>query len=286
MSPISFPGLGIDNIMISRVAFYIGTKPVYWYGIIIAAGFLMGLLYVGRNSERLGVESNKLMDLVLWATPIAIVCSRLYYVLTSLSQYHSFYDIIAVWNGGLAIYGAVIGAIATALIYCRVKKMSIGSTLDLAALGFLIGQAIGRWGNFVNQEAYGTATALPWRMEIIQNGSPISVHPTFFYEFLVTASLFVILHFYSKRRKFAGEIFLLYTAFYGLGRGLIEGLRTDSLYVGSLRISQLVGILSFFVAGAAIIYIRTRLKKSRPEYIPKTSAENGGAEEKTEEEGQ
>ncbi len=246
MNHIAFPGLGLE-FAIDPVAFSIGAKPIYWYAIIIAAGFLLAAWYAMRRANSLSVDPDRLLDALIWATPIAIICARLYYVAFEFDRYRdNLVSILYIWEGGIAIYGAVIGAIITLAIYCKVKRQNLLAMLDVGALGLLIGQAIGRWGNFVNGEAYGTATSLPWRMVV--NG--VVAHPTFLYESLWNALGFVLLHFRSKHRKFKGEIFLLYVAWYGLGRGMIEGLRTDSLYIAGtgLRVSQLLGFATCLIA--------------------------------------
>lgn len=253
MNHIAFPGLGLE-FAINPVAFTIGSKPIYWYAIIIAAGFLLAAAYAMRRAKSLSVDPDRLLDALIWAVPISIVCARLYYVAFEFERYRDNpISILYIWEGGIAIYGAVIGAILTFALYCKVKKQNLPAMLDVGALGLLIGQAIGRWGNFVNGEAFGTATDLPWRMVV--NG--VVAHPTFLYESLWNALGFVLLHFRSKHRKFKGEIFLLYVAWYGLGRGIIEGLRTDSLYIAGtgLRVSQLVGFATCLLA-AIILFVQ------------------------------
>ncbi len=208
---------------------------------------MLAAWYAMRRANSLSVDPDRLLDALIWATPIAIICARLYYVAFEFDRYRdNLVSILYIWEGGIAIYGAVIGAIITLAIYCKIKRQNLLAMLDVGALGLLIGQAIGRWGNFVNGEAYGTATSLPWRMVV--NG--VVAHPTFLYESLWNALGFVLLHFRSKHRKFKGEIFLLYVAWYGLGRGVIEGLRTDSLYIAGtgLRVSQLLGFATCLIA--------------------------------------
>ncbi|MEG2858244.1 MAG: prolipoprotein diacylglyceryl transferase, partial [Clostridia bacterium] len=200
------------------------------------------------------------IDALIWAVPVAIIFARLYYVAFNFEPYRNDpIKILYIWEGGIAIYGSIIGAIAAMAVYCKVKKISLLSMLDLGVLGLLIGQTIGRWGNFVNGEAYGTATNLPWRMEIfdVESMSRMAVHPTFLYESLWNIIGFILLHFRSKKRRFKGEIFLLYTAWYGFGRGLIEGLRTDSLYfMGTgLRVSQFLGFATCLIA-VVILFIK------------------------------
>jgi phosphatidylglycerol:prolipoprotein diacylglycerol transferase len=258
---VSFPGLGWQ-FTLNRVAFQIFGKDVYWYGIIIAAGFLLAALYASTRAKEFGLKSNDILDMLLYALPIGIVCARAYYVFFRWDQYKDHLgEIIAIWHGGLAIYGGIIGAVITVFCYCHFRKLRVGDMLDVGGLGLMIGQSIGRWGNFMNAEAFGRLTDLPWRMNIgqtLEQAGSMGYHPTFFYESMWNLLGFILLHFYSKKRKFSGEVFLLYIAWYGLGRFFIEGLRTDSLYVmgTGLRISQLIAIGSMAVALILIFFIR------------------------------
>jgi phosphatidylglycerol:prolipoprotein diacylglycerol transferase len=277
MNQISFPGFGL-NFNINPEAFTFLGKSIYWYGIIIAIGFLLAFIYGIRRSKEFGIKSDDLIDAALFALPSAIIGARLYYVLFSGNGDYlkNPFEIIAIWNGGLAIYGGIIAALTSAFFVCKYKKISKLAILDLAGLGLLIGQGIGRWGNFVNGEAYGIPTNLPWRMNIINGytGQSVVAHPTFLYESLWCLLGFVLLHIYSNRRKFSGEIFLMYVAWYGLGRAFIEGLRTDSLYLfGVIRISQAVAILSCISAIVIIAYVRNKMKIGKQDiedtdYVP------------------
>ena len=249
---ISFPGLGL-SFDIPEVAFSIFGFSIRWYGIIIAVGFMLAFIYGLKRCEEFGFNQDQLIDILFVATPAGIIGARAYYVIFSYDQFRGNpVKMLQIWTGGLAIYGAVIGGLLAGAIAARVKKIKVTAALDLASLGFLIGQSIGRWGNFINREAYGSVTSLPWRMEIFDwsVGRRISVHPTFLYESLWNALGFVLLHFASKRRKYDGQTFLTYLAWYGLGRGLIEGLRTDSLYFlnANLRVSQVLAFASCFAA--------------------------------------
>lgn len=229
---------------------------IKWYGLIIAIGFSLAVLYAFKRAPQFGTTTDELIDGLLITLPISIVGARAYYVLNSWSYYSERPgEIIRIWEGGLAIYGAVIAAFITVYIYGRVKKIDFFNLFDLASLGFLIGQIVGRWANFVNAEAFGGPTDAPWGMSI-NGGAP--VHPTFLYESLWNVIGFAFLHFYSKRRHFKGEIALLYFAWYGLGRFFIEGLRTDSLYLGGtgIRVSQLFAILSYAAALGLWVYLR------------------------------
>ena len=254
---ISFPGLGL-SFNPSRVAFSIGSKPIYWYGIIIAAGFLLAVYYAMRRADQFGLTQDNIIDMLICAVPLAIVGARAYYCLFSWNLYKDDpIRVLYIWEGGLAIYGGVIGAVIGLFLYTKVKKVKTSALLDIGGLGLLIGQSIGRWGNFMNREAFGAQTDSFLRMGLTDaNGATIYVHPTFLYESVWNAIGLLILHFYSKRRKFDGQIFLMYLGWYGLGRMFIEGLRTDSLYVGSsnLRVSQLLAGICFLAVVIFLVY--------------------------------
>ncbi len=250
---IGFPGLGIPEFKIDGIVFSIGGFSIHWYGVIIALGFFLAALYVCKRAPAFNLTADDMIDMLIFAVPLAIIGARLYYVAFNWDYYkEDLSQIVRIWDGGIAIYGAVIFAVITCVLFCWVKHISVGAMLDLGALGLLIGQAIGRWGNFVNLEVFGTETKLPWRMSV--NGS--EVHPLFLYESLWNALGFVLLHFLSRKRKFNGQIMLLYVAWYGLGRGALEGMRTSeySLMLGTLRVSQLVGFVSCVIALAILLY--------------------------------
>ena len=254
---ISFPGLGL-SFNPSRVAFSIGSKPIYWYGIIIAVGFLLAVYYAMKRADQFGLTQDNIIDMLICAVPLAIVGARAYYCLFSWNLYKDDpIRVLYIWEGGLAIYGGVIGAVMGLFLYTKVKKVKTAAMLDIGGLGLLIGQSIGRWGNFMNREAFGAQTTSFLRMGLTDaSGATIYVHPTFLYESLWNAIGLLILHFYSKRRKFDGQIFLMYLGWYGLGRMFIEGLRTDSLYVGSsnLRVSQLLAGICFLGVVIFLVY--------------------------------
>lgn len=261
MTPITFPGLGL-SFSIQRVAFQVFGKDIYWYGIIIAVGFLLAAVFCSRRAKSFGLRQEDFLDMLLCALPIGIICARIYYVIFYLSLYQDeqgrflWRQAIAIWDGGIAIYGGIIGGVLTCLVVCNVKKLPFLAMADLSVLGLLIGQCLGRWGNFVNQEAYGGLCDLPWRMGLTVNGAYITVHPTFLYESLWNLVGFCLLAFVLQRlRTFDGELFLCYLGWYGLGRFWIEGLRTDSLYLFNtgIRVSQLVALLSVFVSAALLI---------------------------------
>lgn len=252
LTQIAFPGLGIKAFDINPVAFTLFGREVYWYGIIIAMGLLLAYVWALYESKREQITTDTLADLLIVGLPTAIIFARLYYVVFSWDSYkNKIVDIFKIWEGGIAIYGAVIGAFVAGLIYSKVKKISFYKLADLAAPCFLIGQAIGRWGNFVNVEAFGNETTLPWRMLIIDEA--ISVHPTFLYESLWNAIGFLIVVMVRKKKPFEGFIFYGYLLWYGLGRVWIEGLRTDSLMLGNLRISQVVAGFCIIVSAITIL---------------------------------
>ena len=273
-SYISFPHLGI-TFHTDSIAFSIGEKDIYWYGVIIAFGFALAIFTGVQLAKRYNMKPDTVIDIVLWAAPIAIVCARLYYVAFQWDYYSAHpEDIIKIWNGGLAIYGAILSAIVVSVIYCKVKKENFRLFADIGAVGLSIGQCIGRWGNIFNQEAFGTNTNLPWGMtgNVIRselytmmsggmNVSPeIPVHPTFLYESLWNLVFIITSLLLFKRRKFDGQVFASYLMYYGIGRFMIESLRTDSLYFGPFRVSQLVAVGCFF-AGALITFYYMRVKK-------------------------
>jgi len=265
---ISFPKLGLQ-INTDNVAFSIGSTDVYWYGVIIALGFAIAVISAVFLAKKYGVSPETIYDIVIYGTPAAIICARLYYVVFEWEYYaNNLSDIIKIWNGGIAIYGAIIGAVLSSVIYCRVKKCNMPLVFDIGAVGLVIGQIFGRWGNFFNQEAFGkntdsifgmTGNVIKERLgEMAASGMNVSpelpVHPTFLYESLWNVGVLVILLLLFKRRKFDGQNFLTYISLYGLGRFFVEGLRTDSLYLGSFRISQVVALVTFFAGIALIIY--------------------------------
>ena len=268
-SPISFPNLGI-TVDPSPVAFTIFGKEIYWYGIIIACGFLLAVLYMIYRAKTFGLTQDDVLDLVLWAVPIGVVCARLYYCVFYWDLYRDNpISMLYIWEGGLAIYGGIIGGAITVLVLSRVKKIPPLVMLDNASMGVIIGQICGRWGNFMNREAHGSVTDSFFKMGLADAAGNITYyHPTFLYESVWNLVGFLGLHFYGQKRKFDGEVFLLYVAWYGLGRAWIEGLRTDSLYLFStgIRVSQLVAAVSFIAAAGAIAFVLLK-KKPKPENL-------------------
>lgn len=239
------------------IAFEIFGLPIRWYGILISTGVILGAIIAIKESRRIGFDEEKLLDMLIFAVPTAIIGARLYYVIFSWNDYkNNLSQILNIRGGGLAIHGAIIGAVLVALIFCKVKKIDFWLIADIAAPSLILGQAIGRWGNFINQEAHGGPTDLPWG--IIVEGQ--KVHPTFLYESFWNLLVFIFLIWFRKHKaKFRGQVFLLYLILYSFARFFIEGLRTDSLYFGPIRVAQLISIA--IIAFAAVIYY-IRSKKS------------------------
>ena len=257
-SPITFPNLGIE-INPPEVAFHLGSKPIYWYGILIAIGFALAVLYGCRCAKQFGLKEDTILDMLLIAAPLGIIGARLYYCIFYWELYaDNPISILYIWEGGLAIYGGVIGAALGVIIHSRWKKTPLLPMMDLGSMGLLIGQSIGRWGNFMNREAHGGVTDSFFKMGLQDSAGVVTYyHPTFLYESVWNAVGFLILHFYFKKhRRYDGEIFALYVAWYGLGRAWIEGMRTDSLYLfgTGIRVSQLLAALSFLVAAGFLIW--------------------------------
>ena len=264
MNDISFPGLGLE-LAVNPNAFSVFGRDIKWYALIILTGIVLAVLFGIWEGKRVGISSDTILDIILVCVPTAIICARAYYVICEWSYYSRHpEEIIQIWNGGLAIYGGIIGGCIAGYIYCKIKKVNIGEMFDIGGFGFLIGQTIGRWGNFTNGEAYGYKTDLPWGM-VIGGETPLPLHPTFLYESLWNLFGFVILFFYRKHKKFKGEIFLLYVVWYGIGRAWIEGLRSDSLYIAStgIRTSQLLAVVAA-ISGVIIISVkRYKLHKKK-----------------------
>lgn len=280
---VFFDGLGV-KFDVPSVAFSIGGYEVHWYGIIIAFGFALAVFYGGRMAYKWKMSLDGMTDVLIWGTLFGIVCARAYYVFFEW-DYYSVHpnEIIAIWNGGIAIYGGIIGALIGGYIGCKIGKIDFRNLLDLGALGLLIGQGIGRWGNFFNQEAFGTNTeTAPFRMwsvkirdtleatqgDLLLKGMDVNpnapVHPTFLYESVWCIILFIVLHIVvTKYRKFKGEVFILYGIGYGLERMVVEGLRTDSLYIGNttIRVSQLLSAIIVVVFTVWLAVLMVKLKK-------------------------
>lgn len=281
MRELSFPGLGL-SFELNRVAFTVLGHPIYWYGIIIAVGFLLAVWFCSRQAGRFGIKPDDIIDMLLFAVPLCIIGARAYYVIFYLDLYRradgslDVGKMFRIWDGGLAIYGAVIMAAIVLFLFCRAKKINFLAFADLGVYGLFIGQLVGRWGNFMNIEAYGSVTGLPWRMcgpsiaqELLEKGlvdaqayqaildGTLGVHPTFLYESLWNlAGLCILLVILKKGRRFDGQTFFTYLFWYGLGRFWIEGLRTDSLYFfgTGLRVSQILALVSCVTALCLLIW--------------------------------
>ena len=286
LNSVAFPKLGLE-FEFNPVAFSIGDIHVAWYGILIAAGILLAMVFAMTQCKKFGIIADKLMNAALGGDIGGIIGARAYYVIFTWDQYKDdLSSIFKTWEGGMAIYGGLIGGLVVGLLVAKISKIRIRPALDITSMGFLIGQSIGRWGNFINVEAFGGNTDLPWGMtspsitaylqehysELSALGmnvdSTAPVHPCFLYESLWCALGFLLLFLYRKHRKFDGEIFLMYSVWYGAGRFVIEGLRTDSLTIGTIRVSQLLAGL-VVVAGVILWLVITSRIRTRhdPEYL-------------------
>lgn len=280
MVTVSFPGIGIDSFELNPVAF---TIPLFdgievrWYGLIITLGIVLAFTYCAFRSKQEGIKFDDLLDFAIFTVIFGVIGARTFYVLTSLKggKYTSFYDIIAIWEGGLAIYGAIIAGAITIFLICRYKKINAFKMFDAVAPAVMIGQILGRWGNFFNGEAYGRAVSEdsflyfirmglnPHNIKEVSRFDMAFVHPTFLYESLWNLIGFLIINALYKKKKFDGQIVLMYVTWYGFGRMLIEGLRTDSLYIGVFRISQVIGFLCFIVGAILLTLLLLRSRRQR-----------------------
>ena len=289
-SPIAFPGLGFE--INPPTGFTIGGFEIMFYGLIIGLGLLLCCIYGLRRGKDFGLTQDDILDGAIWIIPFAIVCARLYYC--------AFYwkeggyaanpiSILHIWEGGLAIYGGVIGAAIGIVVYCLIKKIPITTCLDITFVTFPIGQAIGRWGNFFNREAFGAQTTSFLRMglKLTEEGYTATemfyYHPTFLYESVWNALGFVLLHFASKKRKYEGQMALLYVLWYGLGRAIIEGLRTDSLMWGPFRVSQLLAAVSCIAAVWILTWQMFKPHDPAKLYVNRVAAKKAAEEESKEE---
>ncbi|MDD3394613.1 MAG: prolipoprotein diacylglyceryl transferase [Clostridia bacterium] len=301
MPEIWFPNLGIEIDHLSRVAFTVFGKEVYWYGIFIGTGVLLGLVLAMNEAKRTGQDPDTYLDFALYALIFAIIGARLYYVLFSWDAYsQNLIKIFATREGGLAIYGGVIGGVLTAVVYSKIKKMNFWQLADTAAPSLILGQALGRWGNFFNREAFGDFTdnlfAMRYQLSQVRLGDIsehalsqlqaingveyIQVHPTFLYESLWNIGVFVLLIFVSRRKKFHGQIAGLYFLCYGLGRVWIEGLRTDQLMFGGFAVSQ---VLSAVLILAAAVFLIWKEKQAKPVHEAEGIEKSSTDEEKKDE---
>ncbi len=260
MNIVNFPIINLE-LELEKVAFSIFNIDVYWYAILIVLGMVTALLLCKRDSGKYGIKFETILDLSLYVIPISIISARLYYIIFNLEPYMAEpLKIFDFRSGGLAIYGGIIGAIVTILVFCKKRNINFLDVLDYLAPFLPLAQSIGRLGNFINVEAYGYETNLPWRMGIIENGIYKEVHPTFLYESISTLMIFIILYKIRKKRKFKGEIALLYLIMYSFVRFFVEGVRIDSLMFFNVRISQALS-LSIFVVSCLILYKKYKKNK-------------------------
>ena len=277
---ITFPGLGLE--LNPPATFSIGSVEIHLYGVIIALGLILAVVYALRRKDQFGLSEDDLMDGVLWIAPFSIVCARLYYCAFEWEHYaDNPISILYIWEGGIAIYGAVIGAAIGVIIHCKlIKKISVPAVLDIVSLGFMIGQFLGRWGNFLNREAHGGVTDSFLRMGLINpvTGNGEYYHPTFLYESLWNLAGFLVLHFFSKKRRYDGQVALCYVAWYGLGRAMIEGLRTDSLWWGPFRVSQVLAAASCVIAVVALVVLDRKEHKPEDLFVNQVAAKKAAEE--------
>ena len=310
INTVSFPGLGLE-FTLNRVAITVLGRPIYWYGVIIVSGLILAVYLCSRWGKRFGISEDNILDMMFFAVPAALVAIRAYYVIFNLQMYRrpdgslDWGAILRYSDGGLAIYGAIISSAMVLFLFCRNRRLSFLAYADLGVHGLFIGQLVGRWGNFMNVEAFGGTTALPWRMcgpsiaaymadhgyvdeagyQAILSGT-LGVHPTFFYESAWNLAGLIMVYAIGKRRKFDGECFLFYFFWYGLGRAWIEGLRTDSLYLFGwelfgvpIRVSQLFALVTCAAAGGALVYMLLRYRDRRQVLFVERQAEQNTKEE-------
>ena len=295
--PISFPGLFGDwEFNPDPIALHIG-HGVYWYGIILAFAMLMGLLLCMKQAKRFGLKEDNVLDMVLWAVPICIIGARLYYVLFYLDLYRrpdgslDWGEMIAIWDGGIAIYGAVIAGVLVAYFYTRHKKLKFAAMTDLCVMGLMLGQCIGRWANFINREACGGPTELPWRMRLWTSATEyVEVHPTFLYESLWNlVGVLLLIFVMTKIRRFDGQNTWFYFLWYGIGRTWVEGLRTDSLYLFDwtlfgqpIRVSQALSVVMVLISASVLIYQLCIKKRDGSALLVRQIAQDADTQKTTE----
>ncbi len=278
MTYLSFPGLGIEPFRIKPEAIELskdGGFDIMWYGVLIALGMILAFLYALSRAKIEGIKTDDIYDLGIFAILFGVIGARLYYVIFEFGRFYepgnigkTLLNIISIRGGGLAIYGGILGGFFTILVVSHIKRIRFSTLLDVVSPAVMIGQIIGRWGNFINIEAFGGETTLPWRMGILQsfdNGetfySETYVHPTFLYESLWNLIGFILIAIFYKKKKFNGQVFLFYMTWYGFGRMLIEGLRTDSLMLGSFRVSQALAAVTFAVGLVLTVVNFVNLKR-------------------------
>ena len=274
---ISFPMLG--GLRINPPSYFtLFGRPIYFYGVLIGLGFLLAIVFCAKRAKRFGLKEDDVYDVAIWLIPCSILGARLYYVLFRFDYYRVHPDeLFSVWNGGLAIYGGVIAGVLTVYLVCRHKKIPVPAMLDNLCYGLLIGQIIGRWGNFLNREAFGAVTDIFCRMGLTApDGTTVYVHPTFLYESLWNLGVLLFLLWFERtgRRRFDGHCVTLYFLLYGLGRFWIEGLRTDSLYIGNtgVRVSQALSLALVIASAALLLYMRRRPFSPDDLYVNRVAA--------------
>ena len=281
---ISFPFFGIELDPIRVIQ--IGPFSLHIYGLLIGLGLMLAVVYGWRRCRQFGIKTDDITDGVLCVVPFAILCARAYYCIFEWEQFADDpISVLYIWNGGLAIYGGIIGAVIGVAVFCYFKKIKLPALLDLVLLGFLIGQSIGRWGNFFNREAFGAETEVFIRMGLFDSATGVTTyhHPTFLYESLWNAAGFVMLHFLSKKRQYDGQIALGYVLWYGLGRTFIEGLRTDSLMWGDFRVSQILAGATAIAAAVTLFVLSTRKHDPEKLFVNQVAAAEETEEETPEE---
>ena len=287
MNNISFPKMHL-SFNINPVAFTIGVRSIYWYALILLSGFILGAVFVISSCEKRGLKKDSVWDIALWGLIAGIIGARIYYVLFALDEFRGHWlDVFKIWNGGMAIYGAVIAALISTSIYCKVKKISILNTFDICCGGLFIGQAVGRWGNFVNAEVWGMTTSLPWGMSI--NGAA-PVHPLFIYESLWNVLGLILLIAFRDNKRADGQVFCFYLFWYSFARLFLEGMRNPQyiLYLipGKFGISQAVAILFMLIAIVLFILVTkhaklTPLMTAKAADAVKSSESTGTADSET-----
>lgn len=260
MNIINFEGLGL-RFNINNVLIDIFGIKIYWYSFLIVIGIVISLILCKNDDNKYSIKFDDILLLFLFLLPISIICARIFYILFKLDYYtQNPLEMFNIRNGGLAIYGGIIGAIITITVFCKIKKTNILDMLDYLAPYLALGQSIGRWGNFFNREAHGIETTSFLRMGIVEDGKYIQVHPTFFYESICTLAIFIFLYIKRNKREYSGQLTYWYFFLYGIIRAIIEGLRTDSLMLGRLRISQIISIALSLIFGAILIYKKVNNK--------------------------
>ena len=276
ISKISFPGLGIGEFEVDSVAFSIGKIDIAWYALIITLGIIAAGLYTMWRANQVRITVDDIIDFLLIVVPSGIIGARLYYVLTKLEDFSSFKEVINIRNGGLAIYGGILAGALAVFLVARFKKIPFLTIADCCTPGIILAQSIGRWGNFMNGEAYGYQTDAFIRMGLQNTNTRydfgtlemVFVHPTFLYESLWNLVGFILINLFYKHRKYDGQVFMMVFGWYGLGRLWIEGLRTDSLMIfgDTVRVSQLLAILIFIASVSALIYFFIK-KPNKPLFV-------------------